>query len=285
MSNTDGPPSEHDTIKYLCDISSKYKLLTREEERHWLTLAHGEDEAAKKQAYHVLISRNLRLAIKISKRFTNRGLPLEDLVQEATLGIIRAIEKFELGKGTKFSTYATRWIEQKVRRALENKSRVVRIPGSKLAKITTLKKAYKEFIENVNMPPSSAEIADILEITKKEAEELGRLLYSHVSLDQTTGEDDNLSMLSYVVDESITPEEKVESFGDKVYVQNLISFLSKEDADFIKLKFGFLDNKERTNKEMSQLMQLSLKEVKDRETRILQRLQEIAEYESVNYEL
>jgi RNA polymerase primary sigma factor len=286
----DNKYSEMDTISHLCARAAKFKILTPEEERELLIKTKSDDPKVVKKAFEDLVDRNLRLVIKKAKEFTGRGLPLEDLVQEGVTGLIRAIEKFDLSLENKLSTYATRWIEQRVRRALENKSRMVKIPLNRLAQITQLKKAYRKYIEDENRNPTPEEIAEILStpekrMTKEEALELGRYYNQHVSLDETTGEDDNLSMLNYIVDEKTPPEERVEHFTDKVYAENLLSFLTEADSKFIKLKYGFLDNKERTNREMAQLLGCSSKEIKDREQKIILRLQEISNYEDVNYEV
>lgn len=282
MSQYDNYTSEMADIQVLCREAAKHKLLSREAEYKLLVMARGDNPRDKVIAYDELIKKNLRLVIKKAREFTGRGLPLEDLVQEGVTGLIRAIEKFDLTKGVKLSTYATRWIEQRVRRALENKSRLVKIPLNRLAQITALKKAYKKYTEDENRPPNSEEIAEILGISQKEAEELGRMMYQHVSLDETCGEEENLSLVNYLVDEKTLPEEKAENLQDKIYVHHLLSFLSKEDADFIKLKMGFLDNKERSIRELSVLLGKPAKELKAREEFILNKLKDIADLEFVN---
>ena len=289
------PYNEMVDIRYLCQASSGYPLLSYEEERKWLIQSKSEDPVLMKEAFDKLIMHNLRLVISHAIKFQGRGIELQDLVQEGVgrsgkegksgTGLVRAIELFDLDKGTKLSTYATQWIQQGIRRALENKSRVVKIPGHIQTKITRLKKAYKAYIEDQNRPPTSEEIAEILGITVAEAQELGRWYYPHASLDSSAEGEDSLSMVNYLIDEDLLPEERLEHKEDKVYVDNLMSGLSKEDKDFIRLKYGFIDNKERTPREMAQLLKVPIKEIKDREQRILSYLKNNADYESVNFEI
>ena len=273
-------------IQNLCKRAAKFTILTKEEERELILQTRSDDPKVVKKAYEVLVDRNLRLVIKKAKEFVGRGLPLNDLVQEGVTGLIRAIEKFDLDRGTKISTYATRWIEQRVRRALENKSRLVKIPLNRLAQVTALKKAYKKYVEDENRPPSSEEIAEILGITEAEAQELGRFMYPSVSLDaEGGGEDENLSMINYLVDEKMLPEEKTEDSEDRAYIHSLLSFLTKADSDFIKLSYGFLDNEPRNDREMAMLLKTTSKEVKERKKKILERLREISSYDDVNFEV
>lgn len=289
------PYNEMVDIRYLCQASSDYPLLSPEEERKWLVLSKSDDPKVVKQAFDTLIMHNLRLVISHAIKFQGRGIELQDLVQEGVgrsgkegksgTGLVRAIELFNLDKGTKLSTYATQWIQQGIRRALENKSRVVKIPGHIQTKITRLKKAYKAYIEDQNRPPTSEEIAEILGITVAEAQELGRWYYPHASLDSSAEGEDSLSMVNYLIDEELLPEEKLENKQDKQYVSKLMKGLGKEDRDFIRLKYGFIDNKERTPREMAQILKIPVKEVKEREQRILQTLKEQADYESVNFEI
>lgn len=306
-------------IQHYCKRAAKFSILTKEEELELIRQTRSDDPAVQeaykiitkfkfgsqeaeeayeiirvrrctdpkvKRAYDDLVDRNLRLVIKKAKEFVGKGIPLNDLVQEGITGLVRAIEKFDPERGNKLSTYATRWIEQRVRRALENKSRLVKIPLNRLAQVTALKKAYKKYVEDENRPPSSEEIAEILGITEAEAQELGRFMYPSVSLDaEGGGEDENLSMINYLVDEKMLPEEKTEDWGDKSYVHSLLTLLSKDDSDFIKLSFGFLDNEPRNDREMASILKITTKEVKEKKKKILERLKETASYEDVNFEV
>ena len=275
---------EFQDIQHLCSLSARYPLLTKERERELLIQAHCDDPDEVYKATNLLVLHNLRMIIKKAREFAGRGIPLEDLVQEATLGCIRAIEKFDVSRGTRFSTYCTMWLEQKVRRAIENKSRLVRVPLNVLAKITTLKKKYKKLQEDMNRPPTSEEIAALLNITEEEARDLGRAVWPHVSLDDSGEEESSLSMLNYLVDEHLPADEQLEHREDKGYIHALLGMLSVEDAQFMKLMYGFLDQKPRTYKEMSSILKIPAKEIEAREKRILELLKDFADTEQVNFE-
>jgi RNA polymerase sigma factor (sigma-70 family) len=302
VSNYDQGNSEFQSIQHIIQFASKHPLLTPAEEYALLyrykesvclmTLAATSTNyeevkitclKEQRDIKTELLNRNLKLIIKEAKKYIGRGLPLEDLIQEGSTGLLRAIEKFEIERGNKLSTYAVRWIQQRIGRALENKSRLVKIPANILGQINELKRKYKDFTELENRPPSAEEIAEILNIPTERAKELGRLLYSSVSLDETVGEDENLSMINYVVDNHTTSsEEKCENKADKGYIQELLKDIPEEDAKFVKLKYGFFDNKERTDKEMSQLLKISLKEIREKDAIILTKLRERADISKVN---
>lgn len=277
--------NEIQDIRNLLEYAGKYRLLTKAEERRWIKLGQSQFRYVSLEGRKRMLRHNLRLVIKISRRFTGQNIPLADLVNEGCTGLLHAITKFDLTTPYKFSTYASIWIEQRIRRAIEKRSRIVKIPSNLLAQVIKLKKAYKKFVEEENRPPSSKEIAEILGIPVKKAEELGRLVYNHVSLDETIGEDDNLPLVNYVIDDSILPDDKVEQTADKEEAERLLSFLDEDDRDFMKLKFGFADKKQRNSKEMAALLRVSLKEVKDREVKIMALLKKHAEIERVNMDI
>ncbi len=270
---------EIDSLKPLLKQVENLKTLTKEEERDLIAKAQAGDKRAMDQ----LVKRNLRLVVHKAKKFMDKGVPLMDLVQEGSTGIIRAVEKFELDRNLKLSTYAVRWIEQRIRRVIEKRGRIIKIPANKLAEITAVKKAYKKYSEVHNKNPNSTVLAEILGISKDKVEELGRMLYQHVSLDESAGEDENLSMVDYIVDEHFLPDEHTESLADKEYVAYLLNFLTKKDRDFIRLKFGFLDGEERTDRQMSILLKMTIKDVKATEARVLAQLSEKANIHKVNF--
>lgn len=272
-------------IRNLLEYAARFRLLTKAEERRWIKLGQSTFRYVSLEGRRRMLRHNLRLVIKIARRFTGQNIPLADLVHEGCTGLLHAITKFDLTTTYKFSTYASIWIEQRIRRAIEKRSRIVKIPSNLLAQVIKLKKAYKKFVEDENRPPSSKEIAEILGITVKKAEELGRLVYNHVSLDETIGEDDNLPLVNYVVDEGVLPDDKVEQTADREEAERLLAQLSPEDQDFMRLKFGFADRKQRNSKEMAALLRVSLKEVKDREVKIMATLKNCASIEKVNMDI
>lgn len=269
-------------ISHLLKHAGKYPVLKKDAEAALVARAQGTDAKDKFLAKTTLLNHNFRIIIKIAKKFSGQGVPLEDLVQEGCDGFLHAVDLFDLSRGFKLSTYAHRWIEQRVRRAIENKSKMAKIPSNKLADICQLKKAYKAFVEEENRPPTSRELGDILGIGYEKAEQLGRLTYDHVSLDSESEEEESLPLINYLMDEKPAPEINTEQGADREYINNLLYCLSKEDQDFIRLRFGFLDDRERTPKEMAALLRISLKEAKSREEFILKRLRESSNIEDIN---
>lgn len=275
---------EFEKIKNLCELSSKYHLLDRERERELLHQAQCDNPALASKATELLVLHNLRLVIKKAREFSGRGIPMEDLCQEGITGIIRAIEKFDLSRESRFSTYEFLWIEQRIRRCIENKSRLVKIPLNVLAKMTQLKKIYKRLQEDFNRPPTTEEIAALLNISEDEASALGRFDWQAISLDDPGEDDTSLSMISYLVDEHPPLDEELEIKEDKAYCHALLGMVSTEDAAFLKLKWGIMDNKPRTAKEMGMLLKVPAKEIEARELKLLSYLKNFADKEEVNFE-
>lgn len=224
------------------------------------------------------ISCNMRLVISIAKRFVNRGLPIMDLVHEGIDGIVHTLEKFNTKKDIKFSTYATIWIEQRIRRAIENKARLVRLPNNKLLLISKIKGVYRRFKEKFDYAPTSEEIVEELKkldppvkLSIKEVEELGRMSRDeYTSLDEDVGSDENISMVNYITyDASYQPERLIETTSDKDYIQFMFDSLTIKDRNFIRLMYGFIDGSEKTPKQMSLLLKKPLKFIRETEERIL----------------
>lgn len=275
---------EHLKIQELMKHAGKFPLLTREQEQELIEKAHSKDPALKKEAETIILNHNFRIIIKIARKYLGRGLDLEDLIQEGADGLLHAVEKFDLSTKNKLSTYAVWWIHQKMGRAVANKSRLVRVSTNVLAEVTKLKKVYMEFIVEENCPPTPQQLSERLNWPVKKVEELGRVVYPHTSLDETSGEDE-LPLISYVLDDKTLPEDKIEQSLDREYVLNLLHTLTEEEQFFIKYKYGFLDDKFRKDKEMSTYLKISSKEVKAREESILKKLKDIADLSKINSDI
>lgn len=298
--------AEVDSLKPLLQPVAHLKLLTHEEERDLIRKAQAGDERARTK----LVRHNLRMVVKEAKRFMGRGIPLEDLVQEGSGGLCRAIQLFDLDrltpKGTpyKFSTYAVWWIKQPMQRSIDNKSRVVKVPQGEISLLTAVKKAYMELIEQrvdkdgvYGVKPTPEDIVEAFNknpqylernkgkpLTVKKAMELGRI-GDPIYLDEAVGEDEDLSLVDYLIDDSYTPDESSEVSADKEYIKSLLSKLTKSDSDFVKLRFGFVDNQEKTDRQMAILLKITIKEAKERWESILHKLQEFGSEESINSEV
>lgn len=298
--------AEIDSIKPLLQPVAHLKLLTHEEERDLIRKAQSGDE----KAHTKLIRHNLRLVVQQAKKFMGKGIALEDLVQEGAQGLTRAIQLFNLDrvtdKGTflKFSTYAVWWIRQPMLRAIDNKSRVVKVPQSEISLLTAVKKVYMELIEQkvdqdgiYGVKPTSEEVVEAFNknpqylernkgkpLTVKKAMELGRI-GDPIYLDESVGEDEDLSLVDYLIDEGYMPDESSELSADKEYINGLLVHLTKSDSDFVKLKFGFIDNQEKSDRQLAILLKITMKEAKERWERILKQLQDVGSEDCINGEI
>lgn len=234
-----------------------------------------------------LIEHNYRLIISIAKKFQGRGLSWSDLIQHGSDGFVYAVAKFNLGTGNKLSTYATQWIRQRISRAIENTSRAIRIPIHMQSKINEIKYIYRKFLERDEGAPSSEEIAQIYNlnsrkkknfqpITKEEAEELGRHMQNITSLNESAGDDENLTILDYIRDACPGPEGDVEVDMDKQELNRLIVQLPREDQVFIKFKYGLVDGAPKSDAKAAQAFSIPIKQVKEIETNILAQLNAFA---------
>ena len=186
LNNNKGSASSHDPTRlYLSEIGIS-PLLTADEEKHFARRALKGDEAARQR----MIESNLRLVVKIARRYLNRGLPLLDLIEEGNLGLIHAVKKFDPERGFRFSTYATWWIRQTIERGIMNQSGTVRLPIHIIKDINSCLRAARRIRQQQETPPTNAEIAAY---TKRDVEDVDRLmaLHNRVTIRASNGEDDN----------------------------------------------------------------------------------------------
>lgn len=242
-----------------------------------------------------LLERNYRLIINIAKKLQGRGLSWEDMIQHGSDGLLYAVLRFDLNSNNKLSTYATQWIRQRISRAIENTGRAIRIPIHMQAKINEIKYIYRKRLQDEQEKPNSEEIAYLYNlnprnkknfkpITKEEAEELGRYIQDIGSLDEPTGDDENLSVLSYIKDEGVGPEDITERAMDKEYIASILCTLPSGDSAFIKFKFGLVDDTPKSDAKTAEAFQMTIKQVKENEVRILGELLKVAEMDKSNME-
>lgn len=235
-----------------------------------------------------LLEHNYRLIISVAKKFQNKGLSWEDMIQQGSDGFIYAVAKFNTGSGNKLSTYATQWIRQRISRSIENIGRAIRIPIHMQTKITEIKYIYRKHVQLEQERPTSEEIAELYNLnyrnkkgfkpmTKEEAEELGRYIQSIGSLDEPAGEDDNLSALYYIGDETPGPEHDAQGSMEKAYLNSVLCTLPSGDRIFIQFKYGLVDNSPKSDAKTAEAFKITMKEVKEREVRILQDLSKLVD--------
>lgn len=232
-----------DAIKlYLKDIQ-KSNLLTAEEER---ALARRIDDGDMEARDQMIVS-NLRLVVKIAKRYMNRGLPFLDLIEEGNLGLIKAVERFKLSKECRFSTYATWWIRQSIERALVNQSRTIRLPVHVSDDINKLIKISRELIRVYNREPQVKEVAEAMGVEPAYVRRLMVLLKKTYSIEHPLGEGNDYSLIDTIEDTSIVnPLELTEWLNKYRIISELLATLNDNEKEIIALRFGLDDRDPKT---------------------------------------
>lgn len=210
---------------YFKDVSKESFIDTEEEARLAKRIREGDQTALDK-----LVRANLRFAISVAKQYQNNGLPLEDLIQEANLGLIKAATLFNETRGFKFISYAVWWIRQYILLALSNHSRNIRIPANQVSVINKINKKISSFEQEHNRRPTSSEISELMDMPKERVEELTQSAIRSVSLDTSINDDENSTLLDV-----IPGEEPVDNSIDLTEVLNL---LTNREHDVIMLYFG-----------------------------------------------
>ena len=256
---------------YLKDIS-KTKLLKREEEQALGALILNEDKETAFDARKKLVQSNLRLVISIAKKYTGQGVLFMDLVQEGSLGLIKAANRFDYTKGFKFSTYATWWIRQTIVRAIANNSKVIRIPVHMIDKIRLIKKAIFEFSYRNGREPTPQEISMRLKIPVKQIETaMKTITLEPISLDMPIAE--NLTLEDYInIETTPSPELKVQKAMLKNNVFSLLDKLNEKERKIIIKRFGLDGNKQKTLEELGKEMGFSKERIRQIETIALNKL-------------
>jgi RNA polymerase primary sigma factor len=263
------------------------QLFLREAGRHALLTAAQEVELSKKiergdpDAKQRMIQSNLRLVVSIAKNYRNQGLPFLDLIQEGTLGLIRAVEKFDWRRGFKFSTYATWWIRQAVARALADKARTIRMPVHIVERLQKMNKAERMLWTQLGREPTLAEIADEASLPLDQAREVRAAARASTSLDQPVGEQEDAVFGDFVAGDGPNPEDEVEvSLRSQALVRGLAA-LSERERKVLALRYGLADSEPKTLEEIGRQLGLTRERVRQIEVHALRRLSKLREMESI----
>lgn len=252
---------------YLREIS-RVPLLPRWREIELAQAIESGDE----RALHSLVEANLRLVVSVAKGYQHRGLSLNDLVQEGTLGLMRAAEKFDWRRGFKFSTYATHWIRQSVTRALADKGRAIRLPAHVDAEFLRLRRAEGDLVERLGREPSAAEVAAALECEPERVETLRALPLVGASLNRPVG-DGPAELGELIADPDVEdPLERVDQELRRAELERRVSELPERHQCVLRHRFGLSGAKAMTLEELGETLGVTRERVRQLEAHALQRL-------------
>jgi RNA polymerase primary sigma factor len=266
-------PSLDSLRLYLREIG-KVQLLTADQEVSLAKRIERGDMSAKTQ----MTEANLRLVVSIAKGYLGRGLSFLDLIQEGSLGLIRAVEKFDYRKGYKFSTYATWWIRQAVTRAIADKARTIRIPVHMVEKLNKVVHIERQLVQRLGREPRPDEIAEELEMTTEEVREILRMAQHPISLEKPIGEEEDSELGDFVEDDSAeSPFDSASLQLRRSDIENALSSLPERERRVIELRFGLDGAPPCTLEEVGKAFGVTRERIRQIENNTLKRLESLPE--------
>ena len=258
---------------FLKDIG-KVDLLTAAQEVELAKRIERGDHSAKQE----MVEANLRLVVSIAKKYRNQGLPFLDLIQEGTIGLVRAAEKFDYRKGFKFSTYATWWIRQAVARALADKARTIRMPVHVVEKLNKIVRSERKLRAELGREPTAVEIARDLDLTSDEVEHIRRSAQTPVSLEKPVGDEDESEFGHFITDENMPlPDEEAEITMRKETLGKILGTLSSRERQVLELRYGLDGQHPRTLDEVGRTFNVTRERIRQIENQSLKKLRALAE--------
>jgi RNA polymerase primary sigma factor len=257
---------------FLKDIG-RVALLTAAQEVELAKRIERGDHGAKQE----MVEANLRLVVSIAKKYRNQGLPFLDLIQEGTIGLVRAAEKFDYRRGFKFSTYATWWIRQAVARALADKARTIRMPVHVVEKLNKIVRCERKLRGELGREPSSGEIARDLDLSPDDVEHIRRSSQVPVSLEKPVGDEEESEFGHFITDESAPlPDEAAEEALRKDMLTKILGMLSARERRVLEMRYGLNGEQPRTLDEVGRAFNVTRERIRQIENQCLKKLRALA---------
>jgi RNA polymerase primary sigma factor len=275
----DGEPEiSTDTLQLFLKDIGKVPLLTAAQEVELAKRIEQGDHSAKQ----AMVEANLRLVVSIAKRYRNQGLPFLDLIQEGTLGLVRAAEKFDWRKGYKFSTYATWWIRQAVARAIADKGRTIRMPVHVVEKLNKINRTERKLRGELAREPTISEIAAELELAVEEVEQIRRSAQVPVSLEKPVGDDDESEFGHFLTDKTAPlPDEAAEVSLQREALRSILESLAPREREVLVMRYGLDGQQPRTLDEVGRAFKVTRERIRQIEHQSLKKLRVLAEAKDV----
>ena len=268
------------TRLYLNEIGYS-SLLTAEEEVYYSRLAQKGDESARA----TMIESNLRLVVKIARRYMNRGLALLDLIEEGNLGLIHGVEKFDPERGFRFSTYATWWIRQTIERAIMNQTRTIRLPIHVIKEINIHLKAVRQLTQKLDRDPTTEEVANFLQKPIKDVKKMLQLNERVTSVDTPVGADNNKLVVDLIQDDNIRdPSSLIQDEDIHAHLDEWLARLNEKQREVVRRRFGLQGYEKSTLEEVGQSIGVTRERVRQIQMDALRRLRHILEKEGLSME-
>ncbi len=263
-----------DSLRLYLRSIGRVNLLTAEQEVSLAKRIERGDMVAKQQ----MVEANLRLVVSIAKGYLGRGLTFLDLIQEGSLGLIRAVEKFDYRRGYKFSTYATWWIRQAVTRAIADKGRTIRIPVHMVEKLNKVVHVERQLVQSLGREPTPEEIAEELECTPREVKDILRMSQQPISLEKPIGEEEESELGDFVEDQTAeSPFELASENLRKENVHKALAALPAREREVIEMRFGLTGGRPRTLEEVGRAFNVTRERIRQIENHTLKKLESLPE--------